>query len=134
MNLLYKSFNTEQGDDTFTDSIVIWNISKLLVYLKSSRKHLYKLNKVQYTNLITHGQSVDESKIELVNLYEPIIVIDNYNGANLLIDGIHRVRKAQKHNCEYIYAYVVPFEEHIKFLKNRKYFDLMIELYSLSRL
>ncbi|HBF1820718.1 TPA: ParB/RepB/Spo0J family partition protein [Clostridioides difficile] len=129
MNLIYKSFNTEQGDETFTDCIFIWNISKLLDYLKSSKKYLYKLNKVQYTNLITRGQSVDESKIELVNLDEPVIVIDYYRG-NLLIDGIHRVRKAQKLNCEYIYAYVVPFEEHIKFLKNRTYFDLMIKLYN----
>ncbi|HBE9444584.1 hypothetical protein [Clostridioides difficile] len=51
MNLIYKSFNTEQGDETFTDCIFIWNISKLLDYLKSSN-------------------------FELVNLEEPVIVID----------------------------------------------------------
>lgn len=129
MNFSYKSFVNEQGDEIFTDGFVTWNITRLIHYLKENKKWLYKLNKEKYEIFIRDDQTVDESKIDLVDLEQPVIVVERLKGRYILIDGIHRVRKAKKNNCEYIVAYMVPFEEHIKFLEHRRDFNFIVEEY-----
>lgn len=127
MDIVYKTINNEQGDEIFTNGLVTWNISKLMDYLVESKDFLYKLSKDKYNNLISGDQAVDEVKIDLVDLNKPIIIAIDKRGHNL-IDGIHRVRKAEKNNCEYILAYILPFEEHVKFVASRADFIHELEI------
>lgn len=131
----YTTIINADNDEIFTNDIVTWNISKLLDYLSDSGKYLYTLKKEQYCNLILNNQNTDKDKIDNVDLTQPIIVACFNNGKNhLLIDGIHRVRKAQKENSQTMRAYIVPFEEHVKFLINRDHFRIAMNLYGDSKL
>lgn len=129
MDINYTPINNTIGDEIFTDGIVTWNITKLIDYLANSKNYLYRLNKSQYEILIRNDQTVNESKIDLVDLNKPIIVVERHKGTQILIaiDGIHRLRKAQKYNHEYILAHILPFEEHIKFLESKRDFNFMID-------
>lgn len=125
MSIEYETIITDEGDEIFKSYGGTWNITKLQKYLERSSEYRYTLDKDFYEHLIRDDQTVDESKIDNVDLQVPIIVAQLNNHRYLLIDGIHRVRKAKKNNMECMHAYVVPFEIHVKFLKTRWDFDLI---------
>jgi hypothetical protein len=61
-----------------------------------------RLPKEQYEKLISTDQTVNESKIDHVDLSEPIIIALFENNIHIVIDDIHRLRRAKKNNVEHI--------------------------------
>jgi len=80
--------------------------------------------------LISTDETVNETKINHVDLSEPIIIALFENNSHIVIDGIHRLRKAKKNNVEHILAYIIPFEKHINFITRECDFYDVIEKYN----
>jgi hypothetical protein len=112
-----------QDDEIFEGGYANWNITKLRCHLKDRHFQIYSLNKEQYEKLITNDQKIVESKIDHVDLSEPIIVAKFKDDLHLVIDGLHRLRKAKNNNEENIYAYIVPKEVHKCFTVGTVYFE-----------
>lgn len=130
MNTAYKSIGNEQGDEIFSDMFVTWNITKLLNCIENLQIEPRMIDKSVYEQFIKPNQEVNESKVDHVDLSKPIIIIERYKNRHILIDGIHRVRKAKKNSIKSIPAYVLPFSVHIEFITNERDFKFIIEEYN----
>ncbi len=74
--------------------------------------------------------SINESHVESVDIFKPVILAEIAPSQFNLIDGQHRVEKAHSMGIETLKAYRLNVYQHIRFLTSRKSYEIYVEYWN----
>lgn len=116
------------GDELYRNGVFEFNISEMLKYIEKNYEE-FRLVEIQVSDY-TSFSKIEESQLENININKPGIIAEispeNYN----LIDGNHRIKKAQSLNIDKFMVYKIPVETHINFLTNHNSYKKYIEYWN----
>lgn len=74
--------------------------------------------------------SLSRAVLDSIHNTDPVILAEIAPGRYNLIDGNHRMEKARRAGSEYIMAYKVKMEQHIRFLATYKGYSAFVEYWN----
>jgi uncharacterized protein (DUF1015 family) len=123
----YEYVPVEEGEETFNFLMYTWNISKIIKYIKETQKEPNELPIESFKDYPLGFISIDESHVDEVDLSIPIIIIEfSPNNELIIVDGNHRLRKAQKSGKQSISAYILSFEEQLRFIVGSVQHEMLV--------
>ncbi len=118
-----------KGDELFPNGIFVFNITKMLEYLKIN-SHEVDLVEVEVHDFPKSFSSIDESHVDSVDISRPVILAEIAPGYYSLIDGNHRMEKARRVGEKSILAYNLNVKQHLPFLTEKKAYLSYIEYWN----
>lgn len=119
-DMSFTPSTVEEGDEIFRSGIFQWKITNMQWFITE------QLEDVEFEWLPVHAFSTDYAKIDQeylhnVDLNKPIIVVElSFRNKTYLIDGHHRVKKAQTKQVLLLPAYKLKVHQHIPFLISKQ--------------
>lgn len=130
LNNKFRPLPVDDGDELFPNGIFVFNISKLITFIKSNpNRFLPEEIEVQSLRSFTSNK-LDELTIKTANLSEPIVLAEISPGNFNIIDGRHRLEKAYRNNVSKIPAYKIHARQHLEFLTSLKAYKKYIEYWN----
>ena len=109
---------TEDGDEFFPNGIFVFNITKLLAFIKAS-PDAFPVELAEIKGLKPfHSGNLDEATVLKADVTNPIILGEIAPGLFNVIDGNHRLEKAHRDGLEKIPLYRVFARQHVNFLRS----------------
>ena len=112
-------------DELFPNGIFEFNITKMLEWIEQNPDDVI-IEKVAVSGFFKDS-SINESHMDSVDIYQPVILAeiapDRYN----LIDGHHRMEKARRVEIPSILAYRLSAEQHKRFLTSKSAYLTYVE-------
>ena len=118
-----------KGDELFPNGIFVFNITKMLEYLKINSNEV-DLVEVEVHDFPKSFSSIDESHVDSVDISRPVILAEIAPGHYSLIDGNHRMEKARRMGEKSILAYNLNVKQHLPFLTEKKAYLSYIEYWN----
>ena len=125
----FTSCIINKGDELFQNGIFIFNITKMIEYLKKSPNKV-DLVEAKVNDFPKSFSTIDESYVDSVDVSKPVILAEISPGHYNLIDGNHRMEKARRMGVENISAYKLDVNQHLKFLTEKKAYLSYIEYWN----
>jgi hypothetical protein len=126
----FQPFSQDEGDELYPNGIFVFNITKLLVFIKAN-PHIFQPEEVSVKAVRTYpSSSLNESTIQAANITEPIILAEIAPDRFNVIDGNHRLERACRDGTNNILAYRVCAEQHIAFLPSVTAYEEYIEYWN----
>lgn len=126
----FKPSHEEDGDELYPNGIFIFNITKLLEFIKINPQ-LFTLEAVSVKEFrLFISDNLNETTIQTANIAKPIILAEIAPERFNVIDGNHRLEKAHRDGVITIFAYKVLAEQHIQFLTSTKAYENYIEYWN----
>ena len=125
----FKPWPSVEGDELFPNGIFVFNISRMLCYIHDN-PDLFIPEVIAVKDFCSRSAQINEEHLDSVDVSKPVILAeiapDRYN----LIDGHHRVVKADRDNIYRIKAYKLKASQHIHFLTSRKGYEKYVEYWN----
>lgn len=115
----------EPGDEYYPNGIFVFNITKILDYIKKHKDEIPK-QKIKVTAYYVPKPNLIEEHIEQADLSRPVILAEIRPGSYNLIDGHHRLEKANRMGMNELDAYFLSPEQHTMFLSTQKGYEAYI--------
>lgn len=125
----FTSCPINKGDELFPNGIFVFNITKMLEYLKKNPNEV-DLVEAEVGDFSKSFSSIDESHVDSVDVSQPVILAEIAPGYYNLIDGNHRMEKARRMGIRSILAYKLDVKQHLKFLTEKKAYLSYIEYWN----
>lgn len=125
----FKSCPVSDGDELFPNGIFVFNISKMLAYIKDNKDHFIP-EEVGVNEINSSYSHINEEHVESVDVSNPVILAEISPGRYNLIDGHHRVKKACLLHMETIKAYRLKAFQHIQFLTSLESYEKYIDYWN----
>jgi hypothetical protein len=110
---------TKNGDELYQNGIFVFNITKMVEYIKMNSNEIYLVD-VDVSDFPICFSSINESHVDSVDVTQPVIIAEISPGHYNLIDGNHRMEKARRLGINRMSAYKLNVNQHIKFLTEKK--------------
>lgn len=107
--------SVDEGDEFFPNGIFHFNITKMLMFIHAHAEEFVP-ERVAVRDFPKSFSSINEAYMNSVDSSEPVILAEIAPGRYNLIDGHHRMEKARRSGIEYIMAYRLSVNQHIRFL------------------
>jgi len=125
----FTSCPINKGDELFPNGIFVFNITKMIEYLKKNPNEV-DLVEAEVGDFSKSFSSIDESHVDSVDVSQPVILAEIAPGHYNLIDGNHRMEKARRMGIKSILAYKLDVKQHLKFLTEKKAYLSYIEYWN----
>jgi len=119
----------DDGDELFPNGIFVFNVSRMLEYLEKNPADV-KLVEIPVCHLDQGFSSLNESHVDTVDLSHPVVLAEISPGHYNLIDGHHRVAKAQRQGAKSLHAYRLTVLQHIRFLTSKEAYHSYVEYWN----
>ena len=119
----------DDGDEYMPNGIFIFNITKMIADIRANPQS-YNKHKISVAAYRTGYAKLDEEHIPNVDLSIPIIAAEIRPGAYTAIDGRHRLEKAYRQGVTELEAYLLPPEQHTRFLTTTKGYEAYIQYWN----
>lgn len=130
INKNFVPIDTNPGDEIFPNGIFVFNISKMIEYIKEFKDKIC-FDSINVSEYQAKAFSViDESHIGSVDISIPIILAEISPNNFIVIDGHHRLEKAYRNDIEKIMAYKLTPEQFIPFLTTVKGYESFVEYWN----
>jgi len=116
------------GDEFYPDGMFVFNITKMTEHIMDNPE-VFVPEEVAVREL-HRFLSLNESHVNSVDISKPVIIAEIAPSRFNLIDGQHRVEKAHRLGMETIKAYRFYVHQHIRFLTNRKAYEIYVEYWN----
>ena len=116
------------GDEFYPNGMFVFNITKMTEHIMDNPE-VFVPEEVAVREL-HRFLSLNESHVNSVDISKPVIIAEIAPSRFNLIDGQHRVEKAHRLGMETIKAYRLNVHQHIRFLTNRKAYEIYIEYWN----
>jgi hypothetical protein len=103
------------GDKIYQNGFFEFNISKIVDFIHSNAAE-FATETVCVDDFPREFSSINEEYVDNVQLGEPVILTEISPGQYNLIDTNHRMEKARRLGVEWVMAYWIRAEQHIRFL------------------
>jgi ParB-like nuclease family protein len=119
----------EEDDELYPNGIFLFNITKMLEYINkfSNEIDLVDVNVADFPKCFS---SINESHLDSVDVYQPVIIAEISPGHYNLIDGNHRMEKARRLGINSISAYKLNVDQHISFLTEKKAYQSYVDYWN----
>ena len=118
------------GEEYFVNGIFEFNITQLIAYINDHPTE-YAREKVALTDLGSFGiDRLDEQTISKADLEMPVVLAEISPGNYNLIDGRHRVARARRDECKFIWAFRLDARSHTKFLTSIRAYDAFVSYWN----
>lgn len=117
-----------QDDELFLNGIFEWNITKIIDYIERNNDSL-NLSDVSVSDYISYA-NINEEHVDSVDPSIPLILAEINKGRYIVIDGNHRLTKAYREGIEYLQAYKLDVNQHIKFLTSISSYKTFVEYWN----
>ena len=126
----FQPLPRDAEDEFYPNGIFEFNITKMLAFIKTNPEQ-FPVEAVEVKSL-TGASTLDESTIQTANPLAPIILAEISPGRFNVIDGNHRLEKANRDGLEKIPAYRVTADKHLAFLTSDRAYKAYIEYWNLK--
>ncbi len=116
------------GDEFYPNGMFVFNITKMTEHIMDNPE-VFVPEEVAVKEL-HRFLSLNKSHVNSVDISKPVIIAEIAPSRFNLIDGQHRVEKAHRLGMETIKAYRLNVHQHIRFLTNRKAYEIYIEYWN----
>ncbi len=116
------------GDEFYPNGMFVFNITKMTEHIMDNPE-VFVPEEVAVREL-HRFLSLNESHVNSVDISKPVIIAEIAPSRFNLIDGQHRVEKAHRLGMETIKAYRLNVHQHIRFLTNRKAYEIYVEYWN----
>lgn len=116
------------GDEFYPNGMFVFNITKMTEHIMDNPE-VFVPEDVAVKELHSFF-SLSKSHVNSVNISKPVIIAEIAPSRFNLIDGQHRVEKAHRLGMETIKAYRLNVHQHIRFLTNRKAYEIYVEYWN----
>ena len=124
-----KHVMPDKEDDIFNYFWYQWNITKMMCYIEQqAHTPISMLMNDQFLKDSNFLVKVNKDYAMETDINKPGIVIEILPGEHLLVDGHHRLHKAQKTQAAEFFVYVLSFEEQIPFLADKCELNHLIDI------
>lgn len=117
------------GDELFPNGVFEFNITKVLKYIQKHPADI-TLEEVAVSDFFKGLSSINESRMDSIEISRPVILAEISPGQYNLIDGHHRMEKARRMGIKSMPAYRLNVEQHIRFLTSKKAYAAYIEYWN----
>jgi len=117
---------SEDNDEMFPNGIFVFNISKMIDFIKHNQ---VELSEVSVRNIPSFS-TINGSYADSVDITKPIILSEISPGNYSLIDGHHRLEKARRTGVTTLMAYKLTSSQQINFLTSKKAYLSYIEYWN----
>lgn len=126
----FQPLSRDEGDEFYPNGIFIFNITKLLRFIKTN-PHKFPPEEVSVKTVRTSSsRTLDESTIQVANIADPIILAEIAPNRFNVIDGNHRLERAYREGASIILAYKVQAEQHVAFLTSITAYEDYVEYWN----
>jgi len=119
----------DDGDELFPNGIFEFNVTKMLEYIQNGSSDI-ALVEIKVSDFYREFSSINESHLQTVDISRPVVIAEISPGRYNLIDGHHRVEKAQFLSRESVSAYKLTVHQHINFLTSRSAYLAYVEYWN----
>jgi hypothetical protein len=119
----------EDDDELYNNGIFVFNISKMIKCLNQDPEG-YNLTTILVDHSLNTFSCINESHVDSVDINKPVILAEISPGQYTLIDGHHRVHKAQRAGVKNLNAYKLDHTQHIRFLTELRGYTAYIEYWN----
>ena len=122
----FQPLAVEEDDELFPNGIFEFNITKLLAFI-GSNPDKFAPEKVDVKSLSWNSaDSLDESTVRAANISNPIILAEISPGRFNVIDGHHRLERANRDGVEKMPAIRIYADQHVAFLTSEKAYKIYV--------
>ena len=125
---VYKGFipcPVDYGDELYPNGMFEFNITKIAEYIEKNLGTI-GVETVALADFPREFSSIDEERVDKVDVSMPVITAEISPGRYNLIDGNHRVEKARRMGLATVPAYKLTSRQHMKFLTSKKAYETYI--------
>jgi len=115
----------DYGDELYPNGIFEFNITKIAEYIEKNLGAI-GVETVALADFHREFSSIDEARVDKVDVLRPVITAEISPGRYNLIDGNHRVQKARRMGLTTITAYRLTARQHMKFLTSKRAYETYI--------
>jgi len=119
----------DDDDELYPNGIFEFNITKIIDYIQNNPDSI-TLEEVAVSNFFKDFSSINESHVDSVDIFKPVILVEISPGQYNLVDGNHRMEKARRMGLNNIRAYRLNVEQHMRFLTSKKAYEAYIEYWN----
>ena len=119
----------DNGDELFSNGIFVFNITKMLDYIAKNLEQ-FKCVKINVDDFPKGNSSINESHLDSIDVFKPVILAEISPGRYNLIDGNHRMEKARRMGIKSIFAYKLNVEQHLQFLIKKSAYLSFVEYWN----
>jgi hypothetical protein len=124
----YVTVESLEDEELYRHGIFEWNISKIIQYINENERDI--LQTVIDVKKHFHSASINESHVDTVNLFIPVIQAEINPGNYIVIDGHHRLAKAKKNNVPFINSYKLKVIQHNQFFTSIKSYATFVDYWN----
>lgn len=119
-----------EDDEYFPNGIFVFNVTKMIKYNEENKTAipLESINVEDYH--YKEFSSEEEEYINSADLDRPVILIEIKPGTYNMIDGYHRVEKANRAGIKTLKAYKLTVDHHVQFLTTKKGYEAFVEYWN----
>lgn len=124
----FQPLPRDAEDEFYPNGIFEFNITKMLTFIKANPEQ-FPVEAIDVKSL-NGASKLDESTIQTANSSDPIILAEISPGKFNVIDGNHRLEKANRDGLEKIPAYRVNAHQHFAFLTSDRTYKAYIDYWN----
>lgn len=128
-NKKFRPCEVDDNDELYPNGIFVFNITKLLVHLKTN-PDCFLVEDVAVATLGITSSNLDETTVQGANLQAPILLAEIAPGKFNVVDGNHRVEKARRDGVNNLPAYRVGPAVHYRFLTSAAAYKSYVEYWN----
>jgi hypothetical protein len=121
--------SADDGDEFYPNGIFVFNITKMLEFIKNNPTQ-FQPECIAVKDYSTAFSSINESHLDTICHFPPIILAEISPGRYNVIDGNHRLEKARRSGMETIMAYKLGPKQHMPFLTTQKAHVIYVEFWN----
>ena len=117
------------GDELFPNGVFEFNVTKILEYIEKNATDV-DFAEIAVSDFCPELSAINESHVESVDIFRPVVLAEISPGHYNLIDGHHRMEKARRSGVDRVNAYKLTVLQHIAFLTTEKAYLCYVEYWN----
>jgi len=117
------------GDELFPNGIFVFNVTRMLEWIGRNQGEVLTED-VAVGEFFGEFSSITESHMSSVTCDRPVVLAEISRGRYNLIDGHHRMEKAQRSGARRIPAHKLNVKQHVRFLTCKKAYRAFVEYWN----
>jgi ParB-like nuclease domain len=130
LNPHFQPCESRDGDEIYPNGIFEFNITRLLAYIDAATRFHAELVALDDLPHAADSRGLNELLVLAADLTRPVILAEIAPGRYNLIDGHHRLAKAQREGIPRIPVYRIRCPEHVPFLTTTRAYAAYVDYWN----
>jgi hypothetical protein len=127
----FQPCSVEEGEEMYPNGIFVFNITRLLAFVEAHPEQIpVELVSLEEIPRYGDGSGLNPETVRTADLSRPILLAEISPGLYNVIDGNHRLGKAQQDGVRAIPAYRVRCPQHVPFLTSITAYEKYVEYWN----